>query len=825
MILVGDCREVMAGMAAASVDAIVTDPPYGLEFMGKEWDNIGAKNPNPHTTNHQNFTPKKSEFKQGVGTQIGAPKKNPRCTKCGKVKHSGTPCTCANPEWDTRTREYAQVMQAWHETWAREAFRVLKPGGHLLAFSGTRTSHRMVSAIEDAGFEIRDSIMWVFGSGFPKSLDVSKAIDKAAGAEREIVGRKVPTGGVISSAGSNFRDDGWKPDKERLVSITAPATPEAERWAGWGTALKPSHEPICVARKPLTGTVAHNVTKYGTGAINIDATRIVTGQRPDVIMDAWGNDQHLCSLCAEDAGRTPKPGLPGTGGSTALSSAEPTMSERGAMPLAATCKADTGCSDTHYPAGPSDDPSMCGSLSIGASGKTTTDLSQTVMSSTTSTKSRRTTASRTCASCGDPITSHTIAPAIGRWPSNTILSDSAVAALDEQSGERSRKEPNPVKTHTASIGYHGTKAPFVGTNYTDTGGASRFFLTVPDLPIDVEDVTRCWLCEGLKHDIMSATKESAQWPESANNASNHSTQNGVSSGTVPDPAPALLPPDLGANNLSDGTNARSVVTSSTNTPETIGSTALPSADTTLGARLVPRVKSAGNLCGSCATAIARRLAATLLGLAPESLPGLGYITASRNSILNRSLVSYVEPMVGTGIIPTTASLSILFGSVRAAMQSSTPIAGTVNDPGLTRFLYKSKASRAERNAGLDGMPEERVKVSVPPGEGRSRKLDAITEDGKWVTPPRANHHPTVKPIALMKWLITLVTPPGGTVLDPFAGSGSTGCAAAVLGVDFVGIEQDAEYAAIAERRIAYWAGHSKPKPLPQLPLFAEQAAD
>lgn len=152
----------------------------------------------------------------------------------------------------------------------RECLRVLKPGGHLLAFSGSRTYHRMACAIEDAGFEIRDQIMWVYGSGFPKSLDVSKAIDKAAGAEREVMGTR-PGAGNGSVVGL-----GQTPSMTSVVPITAPATPEAQQWQGWGTALKPAHEPIVLARKPLVGTVAANVLAHGTGAINIDDCRIGT---------------------------------------------------------------------------------------------------------------------------------------------------------------------------------------------------------------------------------------------------------------------------------------------------------------------------------------------------------------------------------------------------------------------------------------------------------------------------------------------------------------------------------------------------------------------
>lgn len=156
------------------------------------------------------------------------------------------------------------------EIW-KEVLRVLKPGGHLLSFGGTRTYHRMVINIEDAGFEIRDQIMWIYGSGFPKSMDISKAIDKQAGAEREIVGKVKISGGIHRGT---MNDDGWKGNEQNL---TAPATDSAKQWQGWGTALKPANEPICLARKPISEkTVASNVLKHGTGAMNIDESRIQT---------------------------------------------------------------------------------------------------------------------------------------------------------------------------------------------------------------------------------------------------------------------------------------------------------------------------------------------------------------------------------------------------------------------------------------------------------------------------------------------------------------------------------------------------------------------
>jgi hypothetical protein len=220
----GDCREVLAGLVPASVDAIVTDPPYELGFMAKSWDSAGVA-----------FDP---------------------------------------------------------ATW-EACLRVLKPGGHLLAFGGTRTYHRMVCAIEDAGFEIRDSMHWIYGSGFPKSLDVSKAIDKAAGATREpgTPGRYASRRPRVEVQAVSAYHDGVGDAGSALV--TAPATDDAVRWQGWGTALKPAHEPIVLARKLMAGTVAATVLAHGAGALNIGACRVGQSKR---VNPAAGNKPGGASL-------------------------------------------------------------------------------------------------------------------------------------------------------------------------------------------------------------------------------------------------------------------------------------------------------------------------------------------------------------------------------------------------------------------------------------------------------------------------------------------------------------------------------------------------
>ena len=320
-IINADCIEAMKAMDENSVDSIVTDPPYELGFMGKKWDSTGI----------------------------------------------------------------AFNVEVW-----REALRVLKPGGHLLAFSGSRTYHRMAVAIEDAGFEIRDQIMWIYGSGFPKSLDISKAIDKGTGENkarqiqfvnwmrstgitakqindatntqmashyiglsqpaiavadlfdllrpylpevpeeierlvaertgiewtayknREVIGTKPSSlGGTVAAGERNQEIIDYH--KNKIVDITAPATDAAKQWQGWGTALKPAHEPMVLARKPLIGTVAANVIHYGTGGLMIVGTRVGSEVRKNNINDfsnqhgnQFGNGAPIAKLGeSEVTGRFP----------------------------------------------------------------------------------------------------------------------------------------------------------------------------------------------------------------------------------------------------------------------------------------------------------------------------------------------------------------------------------------------------------------------------------------------------------------------------------------------------------------------------------------
>jgi site-specific DNA-methyltransferase (adenine-specific) len=438
-ILKGNSLDLLPTLADNSIDAIVTDPPYGLG------------NPDP------DYIIK--------AIQLWA---------SGDRSHIPEGKGFMGKSWDS----FVPPPAIWDE-----CLRVLKPGGHLLAFAGTRTYDLMGISIRMAGFEIRDSIGWVYGSGFPKSLDVSKAIDKAAGAQRKVLSEK-PAFGI----GQNSESFGGHAEGAMFRELGDAVTPEAQQWQGWGTALKPALEPIVVARKPLIGTVAENVLTHGTGGINIDASRIgYNGEKPFT----WFDQQERKNQ----------------------------------------------------------------NIPFGSDADTTQPSSQ------------------------------------GRWPANLILDEYTAELLDEQSGIS--KSPKETKTST-----------------------------------------------------------------------NNGSQKGIY--------------DLG------------------------------------------------------------------------------------------------------------------FGS-----SDTRTIQGHNDSGGASRFFYVAKASKRDRNEGLDDLEAQRHSDrELDDGAGGDNPRNRTNN-------PKQNFHPTVKPTALMQYLVKLVTPPGGTVLDPFTGSGSTGKAAILDGFDFIGIELTEDYWPIIEGRLKH----------------------
>jgi site-specific DNA-methyltransferase (adenine-specific) len=490
-ILKGNSLDLLPTLADNSIDAIITDPPYGLG------------NPDP------DYIIK--------AIQLWA---------SGDRAHIPEGKGFMGKSWDS----FVPPPAIWDE-----CLRVLKPGGHLLAFAGTRTYDLMGISIRMAGFEIRDSIGWLYGSGFPKSLDVSKAIDKAAGAEREVIGTKpqAPKFNLSDKGGTNT---GYNKRLEEGAlaefNITAPSTPEAQQWQGWGTALKPALEPIVVARKPLIGTVAENVLTHGTGGLNIDASRI------------------------------------GTQGGTARDGK-------------ANLPNDSGWAN---------------------------------------------------------MKGHGIAELnAGRWPANLILSHA----------ESCQPTGKTIKSKTGA----GKRTATFGTQDTQSGG--------------------------------------------------------------------------------DGSGGWSGYEYETEVYECVEGCPVKTLDEQSGTS-----KSQGGKYAS-------------------------------SSIWQAGKERTKHHFGDTG--------------------------------GASRFFYVAKASKRDRNEGLEGLPAVRASaMGYDIGLGESG--EGMFKDRN---PQKQNFHPTVKPTELMRYLVKLITPPGGTVLDPFTGSGSTGKAAILEGFDFIGIELTEDYWPIIEGRLKH----------------------
>ena len=616
-IICGDCLEVMPTLEANSIDSIVTDPPYGLSLMGKDWD-------------------------------------------------SGVP-----------------GVAFW-----KEALRVAKPGAHLLAFGGTRTFHRLVVAIEDAGWEIRDMIEWVYGSGFPKSLNISKAIDKEAGAEREVVEQKNYGGrnrfSVTAGASNGGVQGGYNFGDNR--SITAPATPDAVVWDGWGTGLKPSHESIIVARKPIEKglTIAQNCLKWGTGGINVDG----------------------CRVTLPDGDSTERPA-------------------------------------TKY----ADKSPVAGMNASKIRGSVTDDWKK------------------------------------GRFPAN-LIHDGSEEVLACFPNSKSISCGPCIRGPQGTI-FKFTKE-YTTNGFNDSGSAARFFKSFPQEPL-------CALCNLTsidKHGIINEKEEPClkdvnivemslnQKIGTTINASVVSVVQHLEQPKKEAKEPLKLPVRT-VENLSEPLQVKK----ENGVPKNV--------ENNLLSNLTLCVKSAGNLCDLCGTAIAQSIVQLQQGQDPESILGLVSINGHKKQILTRCLVSFVELLGNTDTTPTTENLNLLFGYVYHAIENSTEEIKDLMEKETClhpRLVYQSKASKSDRDEGLENM------------ESKSSGVGALRDNGR-ESLPRHNNHPTVKPTKLMAYLCRLITPPEGLVLDPFAGSGSTGKACKQEGFRFIGIEKDEEYCKIARARI------------------------
>ena len=595
----GNCIDVLRTMNDNSVDAIVTDPPYGLKFMGRKWD------------------------------------------------------------YDVPSIEL----------WA-ECLRVLKPGGHLLAFAGTRTQHRMAVRIEDAGFEIRDMIAWVYGSGFPKSLDVSKAIDKAAGAVREVVGFDPVAAKRAAAVGTNAFGD----YKGQTGDVTATATDAARLWQGWGTALKPALETVTFASKPYTQNQERDIIL--SNLIRLEAR-------------LW----LLSSASAAEENSTSNPSEYGAACGIAQWSAEETTSTRAAL-----------C-----------DPMGMSLFELA----TTTSLS--IVSSW-----RRTLAESW--SDGSTSTIETRSSTTTDWKTLKF----SLSQITAESIIKACSLPG-------------------GFSANATTAESHFNASLS-------------LLQSIR--TLSAT-------ERAMSQAQHEHQG---AGVKPNLDPCIMArkPLVGtvaANVLAHGTGALNIDGCRVPAEKATGWGGSGSALYEGGlsrdggeARLQDSGRWPANLIHDGSDEVVAGFSETTSGGGPK--PGTPRTKAN----------TYGDP---------TVSESAAYGH---------------NTGSAARFFYCAKASRKDRDDGLDAF-EIHSAGELTGGRAEGSAGLKCPRAGAGRTGGGRNTHPTVKPTDLMRYLCRLVTPPGGVVLDPFTGSGTTGKAALLEGFQFIGIEREQEYIEIASARI------------------------
>jgi DNA modification methylase len=670
----GDCLDVLRGMDEASVDSVVTDPPYHLT-TGKK----GGTGP--------------------ASLNLNSPAGRSRVTTgfMGKAWDGG----------DVAMRP---------ETWA-EVLRVMKPGAHLVAFGGTRTYHRMVCAIEDAGFEIRDQLAWLYGSGFPKSHDIGKAIDKAAGAEREVVeahpyAARKPNGTWTRDVFSNRHhpDNGPK--------LTAPATPEAVRWAGWGTALKPSHEPVLLAQKPFDVVPPWDILSQSTALIEAMLWSIAPAKFAALCFGSSRNERD-----EDPSGSVRWIAAVEHGARSAA------LSELTAM-FSSPETASTFLSIVWL---------WNGILAASSSERSTF---------TTETKSSLTTGLRTLNYLISAITPEPIIRAAtltsGLWWYADAAEPGSSATPDGSSGT-----PRPFARESAS--------------WSSASAIASALASIAEASFPLHQVTRDCSVEPI---VIRRIEP-------------------LTGDTIPsrtDLSPNLRPIVLARKPLACPTVAAQVLATGTGALN-IGATRIPvpagdrqdyGLDGDEGSPTAA-VYGERKRVGYERAAAGRWPANLCHEGSPEVLAAFA---AFGKKTSGKAAAGGHKRHAGTGNPENwrtgrSETVGSLYGDTGSAARFF-PALGFGKDE--LRYHYSAKASKAER-AG--------------------------------------SKHPTVKPLALMRWLCRLVTPPGGLVLDMFAGTGVTGEAAMLEGFGAVLIEREAEYFADCRRRLGRLSGADTP-------LFADQ---
>jgi hypothetical protein len=625
----GDCLDVLKTLADCSVDAIVTDPPYGLSFMGKRWD------------------------------------------------------------YDVPS------VDIW-----TECLRVLKPGGHLLAFAGTRTQHRMAVRIEDAGFEIRDMIAWVYGSGFPKSLDVSKAIDKAAGAEREVIGTRTSAFGDAETSDTGDGRNLWcKPATKEVPLTGEPATDAARQWEGWGTALKPAVEPVGVYHKGLT---LENVFGILMASLTQELWRSIC---------QWSN------ASASDA-------------ENLLSGIRARLEKAEAFSVVESARTFA--------------LENIESAILAASSSISPKLTETARDTT-----KGGSAQEGVNPSGRKLDTQGAETQAGRVDVMSLV-DMFICATTEHTGQ------NIALLWSGILG--------------ETLNQANTFTIATALRLTTALKT-------LKCLMQANTLQST--------------------GSLESCRPALEPITLARKPLI-GTIAANVLEHGTGGLN-IGACRIEADDLVALQKNWNRVQSESQ--GIASTGIK---AIDLSDRAPEGRFPANLIHDGSEEVL---ALFPSEAGGGFGVRGKGGSTYANGEGFANTLSETGQTVGYGDSGSAARFFYCAKASRDDRDEGCGAF--ELTEAGIKNDSGRG-----FSESDPMAAVMRRNPHPTVKPTDLMRYLCRLITPPGGIVLDPFTGSGSTGKAAMAEGFRFIGIEREAEYIEIARARIS--AEAEKPR---QLSLF------
>lgn len=800
-LLHGDCLEQMKTLADNSVDAVVTDPPYGLSFMGKRWD------------------------------------------------------------YDVPS------VDVW-----REVFRVMKPGAHLLSFGGTRTYHRMVVAIEDAGFEIKDQLQWNFGSGFPKSLDPRKSGIKqgiACACENDDEKERRPNTVDVSNLSNNLATENslpGRPKQDLLETLRSSLVVEATQGQGAASdqnnsdkmcsLLQDGDQAECLAQagkdpsmqsqmqrsiaRPRLGEARPQGTQSADGTeLSERGAQNVGPQKPS--MEGWGDVQaqqgklrgaevcsvsqgifsdgaqrRLCNGTPADSRNNGQAPIDSNGSSSSRGSRYKKQSSEkpralanqsdaqasGAWPRCDRCGKPILSEGLGTALKPANEPIVlarkplergltvaenvlkwgCGAINVDASRIGTEQVEKGRAGRQAMQFSERAFANgKGYWGLNGQEEKQT---QTGRWPANVLFDEDAAAVLDEQSGTIKSGKPGIKRGGNTGAAY-GAESRAAGTQmsgFGDSGGASRFFFVAKQSEYDILPE-----CDADALNAVSTKSQKNAIDSAPDNAQENTQQD--CAGKSPSKSIAAPTAENGSQSIQATCKGRRSSAQKSAMPSTASASHYP---------IAPSVVR-------FATNIVTHIAQSTVVMRPdqirELIRSLGSMPDYRKCTQTQSLVSLADEKASIDTTEIIQSLLKLSGCVHHVTAENISLENLESSSGPTRFIYQAKCSKRERNAGLEAL--EALEAQSTGWSGESMPL---RQDGTERKMPRnQNNHPTVKPIKLMQYLIKLITPPGGVVLDPFLGSGSTLCAAASLGFNGIGIEREAEYLEIARKRVEHFS--------------------